>query len=273
MANRKKKRRPASARPPQSASGARPKLSSNSSNDAEASTAGQPQTRGGANLVRRERKEQARTAREAERKRDARRAAFRRAAIFTGVGLALFGVLWWFQRAAGPTELSDQATAAATAAGCSEVDSPLANAPAGEHVAEGTPITYEQRPPTSGQHYGGVVAAQEPAILTEPLDEPAAVHFLEHAGVIVYHQADGDDALPEDVVSAVGAVADAQPNMLSAPFPDLPAGVSLSLTAWNKELTCPGTVTAEQASTIAAGFAEALVCTSNAPEPEASGAC
>ena len=140
-------------------------------------------------------------------------------------------------------------------------------------MPQGTPISYDQRPPTSGDHYAEVVAAQDPAILTETLDEPASVHFLEHAGIIAYYQDSGDAALPDDVVSAVGEVATAQPNMLMAPFPDLPDGTSLALTAWNKELTCPGSVTAAQARTIANGFADAFVCTSNAPEPKSSGAC
>ena len=54
-------------------------------------------------MARRERKEQARAAREAERKRAARHAAFRRAAVFSVIGLAAVGVLFWLQRAASPT--------------------------------------------------------------------------------------------------------------------------------------------------------------------------
>ena len=263
MANRKKKRQ----RRPSGPATTAPKISVE-----DAAEATQAPSRGGANMARRERKEQARAAREAERKRAARLAAFRRAAVFSVVGLAAVGVLFWLQRAASPTDLSAEAQTAASAANCSDVITPLGNAP-GAHVPQGTPITYDQRPPTSGDHYAEVVAAQDPAILTEPLDEPASVHFLEHAGIIAYYRDSGDAALPDDVVSAVGEVATAQPNMLMAPFPDLPDGTSLALTAWNKELTCPGSVTAAQARTIANGFADAFVCTSNAPEPKASGAC
>ncbi len=224
-------------------------------------------------MARRERKEQARAAREAERKRAARHAAFRRAAVFSVIGLAAVGVLFWLQRAPHAGDLSAQAKSAATAASCSQIETPAADAPGNLHEDEGTPITYDQRPPTSGDHYAEVVAAQDPAMLTEPLDEPASVHFLEHAGIIAYYRDSGDAALPDDVVSAVGEVATTQRNMLMAPFPDLPDGTSLALTAWNKELTCPGSVTAAQARTIANGFADAFVCTSNAPEPKSSGAC
>ena len=263
MANRKKKRQ----RRPSGPATTAPKTSVEDQPEAK-----QAPSRGGANMARRERKEQARAAREAERKRAARHAAFRRAAVFSVVGLAAVGVVFWLQRAAAPTDLSAEAKAAASAANCSEVITPLGNA-TGAHVPQGTPITYDQRPPTSGDHYAEVVAAQDPAILTEPLDEPASVHFLEHAGIIAYYRDSGDAALPDDVVSAVGEVATAQRNMLMAPFPDLPDGTSLALTAWNKELTCPGSVTAAQARTIANGFADAFVCTSNAPEPKSSGAC
>src|SRR6188508_1799394 len=137
MANRKKKRQ----RRPSGPATTAPKTSVEDPSEAK-----QAPSRGGANMARRERKEQARAAREAERKRAARGAAFRRAAIFSGVGLAMVGVLWWFQRAAAPTELSAEAKTAASAAGCSEVVSPASDAPAGEHVPQGTPITYDQRP-------------------------------------------------------------------------------------------------------------------------------
>jgi len=49
--------------------------------------------------------------------------------------------------------------------------------------------------------------------------------------------------------------------------------VGFAVTAWNKLLTCPGTVTASQATTIAKGFMTAFECTSNAPEPTSSGKC
>lgn len=264
MANRKKKRQ----RRPSGPATTAPKASVEDAPEAK-----QAPSRGGANMARRERKEQARAAREAERKRAARHAAFRRAAVFSVVGLAAVGVLFWLQRAPHAGELPAQAKSAATAASCSQIVTPSADAPGGQHVDEGTPITYDQHPPTSGPHYGTVVASNDPAVLTEPLDEPASVHFLEHAGVIAYYRADGDSALPQDVIDAVGTVATQQRNMLMAPYPSLPDGTALALTAWNKELTCPATVTAAQATTIANGFATALACTDNAPEGNKSPEC
>ncbi len=37
------------------------------------------------------------------------------------------------------------------------------------------------------------------------------MHFLEHAGVILYYRADGAGALPADVVDALAGVAHASP--------------------------------------------------------------
>ena len=58
-----------------------------------------------------------------------------------------------------------------------------------------------------------------------------------------------------------------------APSPSLPDGTSLALTAWNKELTCPGDRDGRAGTTIANGFAEALACTDNAPEDDVSPEC
>jgi hypothetical protein len=263
MANRKKKRR-------RSHGGG----GGTSRSATGTSTARAPSGTGKANLARRERKEQARAAREAERKRAARTAAFRRAALISGIGLGVFAVLWWFQRVAGPKPIPEAAVQAAQTAGCSSVGSPLSSAPGNQHVASGTPITYDQHPATSGQHYGDQVLPVTPDVYTEPLSsEPAAVHFLEHAGVILYYRAQGDDALPQDVIDSLATVARDRANTIVAPYEGLADGTSLAMTAWNKLQTCPGSVTAAQAHTIADGFADAFACTNNAPEPKISGDC
>jgi hypothetical protein len=45
------------------------------------------------------------------------------------------------------------------------------------------------------------------------------------------------------------------------------------LAAWNKLQTCPATTTASQAATIANGFIDAFLCTSNAPEGNLGEGC
>jgi hypothetical protein len=223
---------------------------------------------------RRERKEEARKAREAARKRAQRSALVRRAAVFSFVGVVGIGVFYWLTKAASPRDVPQAAIAAAEAAGCTGIERPAGDAPAGQHVAEGTPITYAQKPATSGQHYGGQVLPSSPDSYDQPIDsEPAAVHFLEHSGVLLYYRADGDGAVAPDVAEALRGVAANRQMTVAAPYDGLPEGTSVAMAAWNQLQTCPGTITADQAATVAGGFAEAFACTSNAPEPNAADDC
>jgi hypothetical protein len=228
--------------------------------------------RGGANEARRERKEQARQAREAERKRAARQAAFRRAITVATIGAVAVGIFWWINRAAAPRPVPRAAVRAAEAAGCTAVETPLGSAPGGQHLQAGQSYTYDQTPATSGYHDPSPLPL-DPKVYDSPINETNAVHNLEHAAVIVYYQDTGDAALPTDTVDALTSVVNASTNVLMAPYPDLPEGQALALTAWNKLQTCPQDVTPDQATTIANGFIEAYACTSNAPEPSASGVC
>jgi hypothetical protein len=225
------------------------------------------------NEARRERKEMARQARAAQRKRAQRSNFVRRAAVFGVAGVVGLGAFYWLNQAASPGEIPQEAVAAATAAGCTGVVQPVGDAPAGQHVPDGTPITYAQRPATSGEHYGGRVLPSSPDSYDQTIDEPAAVHFLEHAGVMLYYRADGDGAASPEVVDALQGVAAAQQMTVAAPFDGLPDGTSVALAAWDQLQTCPGTITAGQASTIATGFSEALACSTNAPEAEAADDC
>ena len=223
---------------------------------------------------RRERKEEARKAREAARKRAQRSALIRRAAVFSFVGVVGVGAFYWLTKADGPREVPQAAIAAAEAAGCTPIAQPAGEAPAGQHVPDGTPITYAQRPATSGQHYGGQVLPSSPDSYDQPIDsEPAAVHFLEHSGVMLYYRADGDGAVTPDVADALRQVAANNRMTVVAPYEGLPDGTSVALAAWNRLQTCPGTITADQAATVADGFAHAFACTSNAPEPNAADDC
>lgn len=192
--------------------------------------------------------------------------------MFAVAGVVLLGVLWWFQRASSPRPIPKAAVAAAEAAVCSGVETPSGDAPGGLHLESGQSYTYEQHPPTSGYHDPSALPSS-PEVYTAPVPETQAVHFLEHAGVILYYRADGDGALPQDVIDSLATVAKQQKNTLVAPYRSLPAGTSMAMTAWNKLQTCPGTVTASQASTIANGFVTAFGCTANAPEPKASDDC
>ena len=75
-----------------------------------------------------------------------------------------------------------------------------------------------------------------------------------------------------DTVERLEATLATLQRMLRQP-PALPEGTSLALAAWNQLQTCPGTITADEATTVAEGFAAAFECTSVGPEPKASGRC
>jgi uncharacterized protein DUF3105 len=262
MANRKKRRsrqpRPSGRTPPRAPN--RPARSTAERNP------------GGADLARRERKEQVRLAREAARRRIRRRDAFRRALVGGTVGVVAVGVFYFLQRAAAPTPLPDSALAAARSAGCDpNVVTPASDAPGGLHLESGQPYDYDQDPPTSGYHDAPL--PDDPRVYQTALPETHAVHTLEHAAVIVYYRAEGTDALPSDVVDRLAAIVQSSRNGFLAPYPTLPEGTSLAFTAWNKLLSCPGTITADQAATLANGFIHSFECTGNAPEPKASGNC
>lgn len=220
------------------------------------------------------RKEEARAAREAQRKRAQRHAFVRRAAVFSVAGIVGVGVFYWLTKAASPGSIPQAAVAAAQEAGCTGVQRPDGNAASNQHVAEGTPITYAQAPATSGQHYGNQVLPGTPDSYDQPVgSEPAVVHFLEHSGVMLYYRADGDGAASPKVIDALKGVASDRQMTVSAPYDGLPAGTAVALAAWDQLQTCPDGITPGQARTIANGFAEAFACTSNAPEPNAADDC
>lgn len=226
------------------------------------------------NEARRERKAQAREARAAQRKRAQRSDLVRRVAVFGVAGIVGVGAFYWLSREASPRDVPAAAVAAAEAAGCTTVEQPVGDAPAGQHVADGTPITYAQKPATSGEHYGGQVLPSSPESYDQPIgSEAATVHFLEHSGVMLYFRADGEGAVAPDVVEELKGVATDRQMTIAAPYEGLPEGTSVALAAWDQLQTCPGTVTAAQARTIADGFAEAFACTSNAPEVAAADDC
>lgn len=249
MANKKHRKRP---RPPASG-GAQ-------------ETTRRPQ---GADPGKRERKDQARHARERARKLAARRERTRRGVSLLAAGAVGLGVVWFINRAAPPDQLSDRAQAEVTAAGCTGPDVVLADEPpGGQHLGVGESTTYEQRPATSGFHAPSPLP-NDPNVFTEPVDETQAVHFLEHAGIALYYR---EESIPQDVIDRLASVANAQRNTFLAPYPDLPEGADLAFASWNRTITCPG-VTVEQAGAIARGFAQAFACTSVGPEPNASPEC
>lgn len=220
---------------------------------------------------RRAKKQAARARREAEEKAARRRATRTRVAFIATAALATFAISWFVLRAPGPGSIPAAAVRAAEAAGCSAVETPAGDAPGGEHLAEGETFDYGQDPPTSGPH-DPTPLPDQPRVATEPLPQTKAVHTLEHAAAIAYYVPEGPDAPAPEVVDRLGGVVEGASFAYLAPYPDLPRGTGIALAAWNTLQTCPGSIDAADAATVAGAFVEAFACTSNAPEPRA-GSC
>ncbi len=256
MANKKKRKRPAAARP--KAQGSAP----------AAVTA----------TAKREHRDAARERKQKEAKAAQRRGAMRRAAVGGVVGLLVFVAFSYFtSRAPKSTPLSDQAKAAAVAGACADLVQPAASAPGGLHLQGGQSYTYDQHPATSGYHDPTPLPGQPRLYTTDDLAnyrETMAVHTLEHGSVIMYYRPTGDPAgLPQPVVDRLGPIAQNNKASYLIPYPDLPQGTALAFTAWNQLLTCPAKITPDQAATVAQGFIDSFACTNNAPEGKLGDGC
>lgn len=252
MAKSKKKKRRSPSTPPGTGRGEQPS---------------QTQTA----AARRERKEAARARREREAKIAMRRSALRRAMIGGVAGVLVFvGFTWFTNRAPAATALSQMTIDAALAAGCDDLATPDPGTPSREHLDPGASYSYAEQPATSGPHDPSPLPDQPRVYDAQAMagyHETQAVHSLEHGSVIMYYRPSSDPGgLPTDVVDRLAPVAQTSPASYLIPYPNLPEGKALAFTAWNKLLTCPAGITADQADTVARGFIQSFACTSNAPE-------
>jgi len=76
------------------------------------------------------------------------------------------------------------------------------------HVEEGAPLTYRNRPPSSGVHYGTLPQASEYRMYDQPLSPGRWVHMLEHGAVAVLYRPDLCD---DSCVATLAAVYDSAP--------------------------------------------------------------
>jgi len=222
--------------------------------------------------ARREKKEAARLQRERAAKAQVRRGALRRGLIGGLVGLLVFFAISWFtNRAPAAKPYPRSAIDAGTAARCEDLQTPSAN-PERDHLASGEAHTYDQHPATSGAHDPSPLG--DHGIYPAPVAETQAVHSLEHGSVIMYYRPSADpQGLSDTVVQALGPIATDSPATYLIPAPDLPDGTALAFTAWNKLVTCPAGIAADQATTIAQGFVDSFACTNNAPEGKNGDGC
>ncbi|MEA3059695.1 MAG: hypothetical protein QOE50_1107 [Sphingomonadales bacterium] len=82
------------------------------------------------------------------------------------------------------------------------------------HVDEGAPLSYRNRPPSSGVHYGTLPQPAEYRMWDTPLSPGRWVHMLEHGAVAVLYRPDLCDAT---CVQALGEFYDAAPRSSVVP--------------------------------------------------------
>lgn len=228
-----------------------------------------PAPRGGANLERRDRKEEARKFREAERRRARRAASLRRTLVSAGIAVAAVALFTFFRSVQGPNDLPRSAIRAAEDAGCTTVEQPASSAPSQQHLDPGvTTFDYPDRPATSGFHARTWLST--PKVFESQPNETEAVHSMEHGAVFVYYLPGG---IGQDIVDRLATIAREDKATFLAPYPDLTPDTALTLTAWNRRQSCPAAATGgsvaltpRSAATIVNGFVTAFECTSNAPE-------
>lgn len=163
-------------------------------------------------------------------------------------------------RAKGPGEISAEALTAADAAGCADLEQPVEPDPSRTHLGSGETFDYPDLPAAAGPHDPQPLPP-DPHVYAGPVAETRAVHNLEHAYVLVYH-----DGLATESADALQSFAREQDRVIMAPYPGLPEGTGLALVAWNTRWMCPETVSPGQAVAIAEGFVDAFRGTTVAPE-------
>lgn len=210
-----------------------------------------------------ERKEQARKERERRLKLARRRQRLRRArkwGVVAGAA-AVIGVIVLV--ATRPSEVEERAAAAAQRIGCGETET--AQDIPSEH-SEPFALGRNGEPANVGNHSASPLPP-EPDVYEQPIPEPQAVHNLEHGYVILYYQAEGDAALPDDVREELTDLAEGEEKVFLAPYDGLQEDTSLALTAWRKLQTCPPPENPDDAAAAARGFIEQFRSGGLAPEP------
>ncbi len=104
-----------------------------------------------------------------------------------------------------------------------------------QHVAAGTYPTYNSTPATSGPHWSVAgVAPMNWGVYPNAVPEPAAVHNLEHGGIVIWYQA---SKLSADQVTALTNFVNAQVRtsqfkFVLSPWTGKDFGHPIAVTAW-----------------------------------------
>jgi hypothetical protein len=149
------------------------------------------------------------------------------AAIVVGLVVVVGGLFG----TSGPHPVAEAALTSGSAT-CSDIQSfPTQSR---DHIQPGEAHPpYSSNPPTSGWHWAN---PQDWGIYTVPQVQEQLVHNLEHGGIVVQY----NDLPAADAQQLTSLVQSDSYHMILAPYPGLPSGVRVALTAWNHLQTCTG---------------------------------
>jgi hypothetical protein len=218
----------------------------------------EPATPGGPNRL--ERKEAARKAREAMRKREARMRALKRFGTVAVVGGVITAIVFFAVQGGGrkanaeETELLNQAKDAAVTAGCGTVQDVQPYDPESDdraHIGPNSSVTtmpplssYRTQPPASGPHNPTPLGS---GVYFDPVQVDMAIHSLEHGAVIVWVSPSPDVNSDDLTTLQTFFQKDGEGSkVIVAPYnyPDqgdagqLPAGKQMVLVAWHRMQVC-----------------------------------
>jgi hypothetical protein len=224
MAKKKKRRKPSGGRPagkPKAAAG--PAAAPAPAAPAEAGAAPQRTAK-----ERREIAEQ----RRAQRLRRQRMRVYGIAALIVALIAGILGVRWFLER----QSLQAYQTLARTA-DCGDVQRVKGDREHWERPGDPVP-EYTTKPPAAGNHH---IAPLPAGIHEEPLksqitEQPSiyqAVHSLEHGYVIVWH-----GEIDTDTKGDLERALRGQKKVILTPYPEMPDGQTLALTAWERLQYC-----------------------------------
>ena len=104
----------------------------------------------------------------------------------------------------------------------------------GTHISPGdSHPPYNSNPPNSGWHWAN---PQDWGIYTTSQVQEQLIHNLEHGGIVIQYR----DLPPADLQRLTSLVERDRIHMVLAPYPDLPAGANVALTAWTHLQLCNG---------------------------------
>jgi hypothetical protein len=283
MAKKRKKRRNPQRpnRPRQQAAGAGARASAETASDApRASELGGERDASQSPSRRAERKEEARRERERRVKQARRRQRTRRIVRWAITLAVIAGIVLLVLYIQNRGKIDQAALdTAAERLNCSEVETRQDDLDAAEEAYNTTgpeggnqihepPFAQGQGgvPVTAGRHSSALPPT--PAVYTQPVDEGAIVHNLEHGYVLIYYSTE-ENALDPELVSAMEDLANGETEVLMSPYDGL--SNSIDFVSWGKLQSCdpPEGASASDLTLIARGFIQEYKNGDLAPEPAA----